>query len=59
MIWLNAAADPASLSLPENAWVQDGEVVLSTDPEHPHGEHVRAGEVVDLAARSVLVMRQR
>ena len=38
MIWLNASARPVAIELPENDWVQTGEVVLSTDPtcrRHP------------------------
>ena len=34
------------------------EVVLSTDSEHPVGETVSAGEVIDIEPRSLIVLRQ-
>ncbi|QIX27388.1 glycogen debranching protein GlgX [Nocardioides sp. JQ2195] len=58
MIWLNASAEPVRLTLPENAWVQSGEVVLSTDPEHGPGFPAKAGDTLELAARAVLVLRE-
>jgi hypothetical protein len=38
--------------------VSTGEVVLSTDSEHPIGERVSAGEVLDIEPRSMIVLRQ-
>ncbi|MDP3890916.1 glycogen debranching protein GlgX [Nocardioides sp.] len=58
MIWLNSSPDPVPVSLPENEWVQSGEVVLSTDTGHPQGSEVKAGDVLELQGRSVLVLRQ-
>ena len=58
MIWLNSSADAIDVSMPENQWVQAGEVVLSTDPAHPQGTPVTAGDVLHLDARSVVVLRQ-
>ncbi len=58
MIWLNSSADGVDVSIPENEWVQAGEVVLSTDPAHAHGAPVKAGDVLHLDARSVVVLRQ-
>jgi glycogen debranching enzyme GlgX len=58
MIWLNSGADAAELHVPENDWVQAGEVVLSTDAALREGSTVKAGEDLTLAARSVLVLRQ-
>jgi len=57
LIWLNSSADGVDVTMPENAWVQAGEVVLSTDPAHPHGSPVKAGDVLRLDARSVVVLR--
>ena len=39
-------------------WVQAGEVVLSTDEAHRVGDRVAAGEVIDIAPRSMLVLRE-
>jgi glycogen debranching enzyme GlgX len=58
MIWLNSEAAAVDVDLPENAWVQAGEVVLTTDPELPLGTPVNAGETVAIGARSVVVLRQ-
>jgi glycogen operon protein len=58
VIWLNSGDAPVEVRLPENEWVLHGEVVLSTDPGHPHGTPARAGDCVTLAARSVVVFRQ-
>ena len=37
MIWMSASAEQIEITFPENQWVRSGEVVLSTDPEHPIG----------------------
>src|SRR6185295_1979203 len=37
LIYLNSAAEATALEIPENAWVQAGEVVLSTDEHLPVG----------------------
>jgi glycogen operon protein len=58
MIWLNAEPEPADIDLPENEWVHNGEVVLSTDPSLPVGKPVAAGERIALDARAVVVLRQ-
>ncbi|MCD4534465.1 glycogen debranching protein GlgX [Nocardioides sp. cx-169] len=57
MMWLNSGADPVELTLPENDWVQEGEVALSTDPALAPGSPAKAGEALLLGARSVLVLR--
>jgi glycogen operon protein len=57
VIWLNSSAEPVQVTLPENEWVQSGAVVLSTDPGCEAGTPVKAGDTVDLDARSVLVIR--
>ena len=37
LIWLNAEAEPVKVTVPTDGWVRDGEVVVSTCPEHPPG----------------------
>jgi glycogen operon protein len=58
MLWLNSGADPVSIRLPENDWVSKGEIVLTTDPGLDGGSSVAAGEVVELASRALLVLRE-
>ena len=58
MIWFNAHPEPGTVALPDQDWVKHGEVVLSTDENHPHGERVEAGDVLKIAPRSMLVLRQ-
>ncbi len=58
VMWLNASPDPVRVHLPENEWVRKGEIVLSTDPDRQVGRHVTAGGDLDIAGRSVLVLRQ-
>ena len=58
LIWFNGSADPADCSLPPNDWVQQGEVVLSTDPAHAVGTPVAAGESIRLDGRSMVVLRE-
>ncbi len=58
MLWFNAHWLPQPLELPENDWVQAGEVVLSTDPDLPVGTRIKAGDRISLGHRSVVVFRQ-
>jgi glycogen debranching enzyme GlgX len=58
MIWLNGSAADCEITLMENAWVQSGSVVLSTDPALAEGKSVRAGDRFTLAAESVVVLQQ-
>jgi glycogen debranching enzyme GlgX len=58
MIWLNAAAEPVTIALPVNDWVQTGEVVLSTAADLPPGAPIKAGDRITMDGRSVLVLRQ-
>jgi glycogen debranching enzyme GlgX len=57
LLWFNASSEPLELTLPENDWVQAGEVVLSTDEALPEGTGVKAGQDITLGARTVLVVR--
>jgi glycogen operon protein len=57
LLWLNSDADPMEVTLPANEWVQTGEVVLSTDPAHPVGSEVKAGQELTVAGRTVLLIR--
>jgi glycogen debranching enzyme GlgX len=58
LIWFNAHPEQGTVALPDQDWVKAGEVVLSTDEDHPLGERVEAGEVLRIAPRSMLVLRQ-
>ena len=58
MLWCNAGGEPIDVQLPDNQWVTSGEVALSTDPALAHGTAVAAGDVLPLAARSLVVLRQ-
>jgi glycogen debranching enzyme GlgX len=58
MIWFNAHPETGTVVLPKQEWVKAGEVVLSTDEDHRLGDRVEAGEVIDIAPRSMLVLRQ-
>lgn len=58
VIWFNSSAVPLQVVLPENDWVQAGEVVLSTDAGLPVGTAVKAGEELTLGSRTVVVFRQ-
>ncbi len=58
MLWFNSDWQPQQISLPENDWVQTGEVVLSTDVKLPVGTLVKAGDRISLGRRTVVVLRQ-
>ncbi|WP_244246997.1 glycogen debranching protein GlgX [Nocardioides euryhalodurans] len=58
MLWFNSGEQPVEVALPDNAWVRTGEVVLSTDPDLPHGTAVLAGEPLTLGGLTVVVLRQ-
>jgi glycogen operon protein len=58
MLWFNADAQPRTVDLPENDWVQAGEVVLSTDDQLPIGTQVKAGDRLTLGRRTVVVFRE-
>ncbi|MBA2465790.1 MAG: glycogen debranching protein GlgX [Nocardioidaceae bacterium] len=58
LVWFHAHAEPGKVTLPANEWVHTGEVVLSTDADHPVGEELSAGAVIDIAPRSLVVVRQ-
>jgi len=58
LFWLNGSGFDCEVTLLENAWVQSGEVVLSTDAALADGTKVRAGETFTLQAQSLVVLRQ-
>jgi glycogen operon protein len=58
LVWLNATADACEATMPANAWVQSGVVVLSTDPGTPVDTKVVAGEKVTLGPRSLVLLQQ-
>ncbi|MGC4112197.1 MAG: glycogen debranching protein GlgX [Nocardioides sp.] len=56
LIWLNAEADAVKVTMPSEAWVRDGEVVVSTCPGHPVGTAVAPGESMTVEGRTVVVV---
>ncbi len=58
LLWLNGSAEDCAVTLPSNEWVQQGAVVLSTDPAHPVDAKVAAGETLTLGARSMVLLEQ-
>ncbi|WP_395692704.1 glycogen debranching protein GlgX [Nocardioides sp.] len=58
MIWFNSDWLPQRIELPENDWVQTGEIVLSTDSRLPVGTHVKAGDRLSIGRRTVVVFRE-
>ena len=57
LLWLNAQDSDCEVQLPVNEWVSEGELVLSTDPEHRIGTQVAAGGKLLLRARSLVLLR--
>jgi pullulanase/glycogen debranching enzyme len=58
VMWFNSDWLPQRVTLPENDWVQTGEVVLSTDFKLPVGTHVKAGDRLSIGRRTVVVFRE-
>jgi glycogen debranching enzyme GlgX len=58
LLWCNAQGSTCAVRLPENDWVERGEVALSTDPTYPQGTEVKAGQQLTLAPRSLLLLRE-
>ncbi|WP_422385595.1 hypothetical protein [Nocardioides houyundeii] len=58
VVWLNSQPEPVDVTFPENQWVQEGEIVLSTDTDNPPGTLVTAGQTVRLQGCSGVVARQ-
>ena len=59
LIWLNAEADPVTVSLPDEHWDHTGEVAVSTCPGCPVGATVEAGGSLTLEGRTVVVLQER
>ena len=57
LLWFNGSESPCEVCLPENQWVQQGTVVLSTDPEVPLGTELRAGGRWNLTSESVVLLQ--
>jgi glycogen debranching enzyme GlgX len=57
LLWFNGGDDDVTLTLPVNHWVNHGEVVLSTAPDHAVGDPVHAGITLELEGHSILVLR--
>ena len=58
VLWFNSDQHHQRISLPENDWVQTGEIVISTDPELPAGTPVEAGDRLSVGPRTVVVIRE-
>jgi len=58
LIWFNGSDADCEVRLPENAWVQTGTVVMSTDDQVATGTSLRAGEAFDLCAQSLVVLQE-
>jgi glycogen operon protein len=59
LVWFNARPDDVTVHLPQNMWIREGEVVLSTDPSHRIGTPTEAGGLLTLCPRSLVVLRSR
>ncbi len=57
VLWFNASDKPLDVVLPENDWVQTGEVVLCTDAKLPVGTEVKVGDRIVLGRHTVVVFR--
>jgi glycogen operon protein len=58
VMWFNAGRANVPITLPENDWVETGEIVLSTDPKLAMGTPVKAGDRLVLRRQSVVVLRE-
>lgn len=58
VLWFNSGPEPLRIALPENDWVQSGEIVLSTEDDLPTGTPVAAGDRLTLGPRTMLVIRE-
>jgi glycogen debranching enzyme GlgX len=59
LVWFHAHSQSGKVTLPCNDWLPPAEVVLSTDPGHHLGETFEPGAVLDIAPRSLVVLRER
>jgi hypothetical protein len=46
------------VTMPSESWIRDGEIVVSTCPEHPVGTEVARGESMTVDGRTVVVVRE-
>jgi glycogen debranching enzyme GlgX len=58
LLWLNGSAVDCEVTLPENEWVQQGAVVLSTDPDNPVGTEAHAGGKLVIGPRSLVLLQE-
>ncbi len=58
LMWFHAGSEPCSVFLPDNDWVRQGQVVLSTDPDQKVGTPVEAGEELLIGPRCVVVLQE-
>jgi glycogen operon protein len=59
LIWFHAGPEPCSVFLPDNDWVRQGCVVLSTDPDLPTDTPVTVGQELRIGARCVVVLQEK
>jgi len=57
VLWFNASDKPLTIVLPQNDWVQAGEVVLSTDVRMPAGTPVKAGDRIRVGRHTIVVIQ--
>jgi len=58
LVWLNAETETTKVTMPLDLWPREGEVVISTCPDHPPGTALTPGESMTLDARTVVVVRE-
>jgi len=58
LLWLNGSPFDTNVKLPKNPWVQQGRIVLASDPEIADGTLVEAGSDLLLPARSLILLQQ-
>jgi len=58
LMWFHAHSSPGKVTVPRDDRGRTAEIVLSTDTGHHVGEKLSPGDVIDMAPRSLVVVRQ-
>jgi len=58
LMWFHAHSSPGKVTVPKDDRGRTAEIVLSTDTGHHVGEKLSPGDVIDMAPRSLVVVRQ-
>jgi glycogen debranching enzyme GlgX len=58
LIWLSAEVDAVKVTMPSAPWEREGQIVVSTCPDHPAGTVVGPGESLTLGGRTVVVVEE-